>query len=62
MNFSCHACNEYLEPYVPKRALKQNCICHNNAKKIKIDKKDGLSRDLNPGPPAPKAGIIPLDH
>ena len=22
----------------------------------------GLSRDLNPGPPAPKAGIIPLDH
>ena len=23
---------------------------------------DGLSRDLNPGPPAPKAGIIPLDH
>jgi hypothetical protein len=25
-------------------------------------KKDGLSRDLNPGPPAPKAGIIPLDH
>ncbi len=24
--------------------------------------KDGLNRDLNPGPPAPKAGIIPLDH
>jgi hypothetical protein len=23
---------------------------------------DGLNRDLNPGPPAPKAGIIPLDH
>ena len=23
---------------------------------------DGLRRDLNPGPPAPKAGIIPLDH
>ena len=22
----------------------------------------GLNRDLNPGPPAPKAGIIPLDH
>ena len=22
----------------------------------------GLSRDLNPGPPAPNAGIIPLDH
>ena len=27
-----------------------------------ICKKEGLSRDLNPGPPAPKAGIIPLDH
>ena len=25
-------------------------------------KKGGLNRDLNPGPPAPKAGIIPLDH
>ena len=25
-------------------------------------KNDGLNRDLNPGPPAPKAGIIPLDH
>ncbi len=25
-------------------------------------KKIGLNRDLNPGPPAPKAGIIPLDH
>ena len=22
----------------------------------------GLSRESNPGPPAPKAGIIPLDH
>lgn len=22
----------------------------------------GLNRDLNPGPPAPKAGIIRLDH
>ena len=31
-----------------------------NTKKSK--KVDGLSRDLNPGPPAPKAGIIPLDH
>ena len=27
-----------------------------------ITKKHGLNRDLNPGPPAPKAGIIPLDH
>ena len=24
--------------------------------------KDGLNRDLNPGPLAPKARIIPLDH
>ena len=24
--------------------------------------KMGLNRDLNPGPPAPEAGIIPLDH
>ena len=24
--------------------------------------KSGLNRDLNPGPPAPEAGIIPLDH
>ena len=25
-------------------------------------KKGGLNRDLNPGPLAPKAIIIPLDH
>jgi hypothetical protein len=25
-------------------------------------KKEGLNRDSNPRPPAPKAGIIPLDH
>ena len=25
-------------------------------------KKKGPSWELNPGPPAPKAGIIPLDH
>ena len=32
--------------------------CH-----ISILKKTlGLNRDLNPGPPAPEAGIIPLDH
>jgi hypothetical protein len=29
---------------------------------ITIAQKIGLNRDLNPGPPAPKAGIIPLDH
>jgi hypothetical protein len=26
------------------------------------EKTDGLNRDLNPGPLAPKARIIPLDH
>ena len=29
---------------------------------IKVCKMIGLSRDLNPGPLAPKARIIPLDH
>ena len=29
--------------------------------KIKTKQK-GSSRGLNPGPPAPEAGIIPLDH
>ena len=30
----------------------------------KVEQKSisGLNRDLNPGPPAPEAGIIPLDH
>ena len=33
------------------------------ASKLKfLSQKVGVSRDLNPGPPAPKAGIIPLDH
>ena len=27
-----------------------------------LEKILGLNRDLNPGPPAPEAGIIPLDH
>ena len=30
--------------------------------KKKRKKNNGLSRDLNPGPLAPKARIIPLDH
>ena len=29
---------------------------------MKRGKSLGLNRDLNPGPPAPEAGIIPLDH
>ena len=33
-------------------------ICTKN----KISLKNGLNRDLNPGPLAPKARIIPLDH
>ena len=28
----------------------------------KLESKNGLNRDLNPGPLAPKARIIPLDH
>ena len=28
----------------------------------KLEQKNGLNRDLNPGPLAPKARIIPLDH
>ena len=38
---------------------KKNIFFHPFTKFKKIV---GLSRDLNPGPPAPKAGIIPLDH
>lgn len=34
-----------------------------NIKNINFSiKKTGPLRDLNPGPPAPKAGIIPLDQ
>ncbi len=29
---------------------------------VLLFKREGLSRDSNPGPPAPKAGIMPLDH
>lgn len=29
---------------------------------LREEKKQGPLRDLNPGPPAPKAGIIPLDQ
>ena len=29
---------------------------------INFQKKNGVNWELNPGPPAPKAGIIPLDH
>ena len=29
---------------------------------VKETKNSGLNRDLNPGPLAPKARIIPLDH
>ena len=31
-------------------------------KETTFQKRVGLSRDLNPGPLAPKARIIPLDH
>ena len=29
---------------------------------VRAEKSHGPNGDLNPGPPAPKAGIIPLDH
>ena len=29
---------------------------------IRMQNVVGSTRDLNPGPPAPEAGIIPLDH
>jgi hypothetical protein len=35
---------------------------HTDKKKHQITTKRGLNRDLNPGPLAPKARIIPLDH
>ena len=36
--------------------------CNNCSWQPFIQKSQGPNRDLNPGPPAPKAGIIPLDH
>ena len=36
--------------------------CNLASRKKKEKKNQGPNRDLNPGPPAPKAGIIPLDH
>ena len=35
---------------------------NSDIKVAEMCKMEGLNRDLNPGPPAPKAGIIPLDH
>ena len=29
---------------------------------LKVNVKNGPFRELNPGPPAPEAGIIPLDQ
>ena len=45
------------EPY-----KRQKLILQYHDSQWKFRKSVGLSRDLNPGPPAPKAGIIPLDH
>ena len=33
-----------------------------NCTRLETKDKNGLNRDLNPGPLAPKARIIPLDH
>ena len=42
-------------PSVPFSFAPIHYLTHHN-------KKHGPNGDLNPGPPAPKAGIIPLDH
>ena len=66
-NRLCNRCNsEYFgnlfELFVQFQ-LARFCHCHrvpfNNWTNLR---KNGLNRDLNPGPLAPKARIIPLDH
>ena len=42
-------------PSVPFSFARSHFLAHHT-------KKHGPNGDLNPGPPAPKAGIIPLDH
>ena len=43
---------------VDRVSLKWNQKNQNN----RIKGKNGENRELNPGPPAPEAGIIPLDY
>ena len=38
------------------------CLTVRAEKSHDTKKSHGPNGDLNPGPPAPKAGIIPLDH
>jgi hypothetical protein len=44
---------------LPKLVRKSMKTCANYEER---EQKTGLDRDLNPGPLAPKAKIIPLDH
>ena len=42
---------------------KSSCVTTTNRNVwVRKRRRPGLNRDLNPGPPAPEAGIIPLDH
>ena len=41
---------------------RRTIVDHTRAVKKGVMKIIGLNRDLNPGPLAPKARIIPLDH
>ena len=48
----------------PSSSQESQCCCDESDKcgEYYKRKNPGLNRDLNPGPPAPEAGIIPLDH
>ena len=52
----------FQHPYIVKVAVYKRGVGLNMNYPTFVREKIGLSRDLNPGPPAPKAGIIPLDH
>ena len=44
---------------IPGNGMYFYCIAYQNDN---VAKRLGLVRELNPGPPAPEAGIIPLDQ
>ncbi len=45
-----------------KMAASTVSICNKHFSKVLKAKMCGPNRDLNPGPPPPKGGIMPLDH
>ena len=49
-------------PNEGEKTTSRRCDAEAGAKNGANDGAKGLCRGLNPGPPAPKAGIIPLDH